>query len=217
MVMDEVRARLKIVHRTTQAREKNPVIPTSGMWDGGRVTIMGAMGDDGLNYFDFCNTGNWDNTKMFLLRMYAEFGRALIFMDNASYHIAGELKKITYQTNGEMQFRFLPKYTPELARSRSSRSPARAGFTAPAKRRRAPCKGPEGGHKPGHGGDRQNARMLHSKPVILPAPVVRAHAARGQAEPHRRGTYTQAINAPPAAHRRAPAPCMIHDADFHGN
>ena len=115
LVMDEAHVHLKIVPRTTWTRAKNPTIPTSGMWDRGRVTIMGVIGDDGLNYFDFCDTGNWDNTRMFLLKVYAEFGRTLIFMDNASCHIAGELEKITRQTGGGMQFRFLPKYTPELS------------------------------------------------------------------------------------------------------
>ena len=91
LVMDEAHVHLKIVPRTTWTRAKNPTIPTSGMWDRGRVTIMGVIGDDGLNYFDFCDTGNWENTKMFLLKVYAEFGRTLIFMDNASYHIAREL------------------------------------------------------------------------------------------------------------------------------
>lgn len=47
---------------------------------------MGVIVKDGVYYFDFYNSGNWINTKDFLLKVFKQFGPVLIFMDNASYH-----------------------------------------------------------------------------------------------------------------------------------
>ena len=114
LVQDEAHVQLKITPRKTWTREKNPIISTKGMWGNKRVTIMGVIGKDGISYFDFYDSGNWDNTKDFLLKVFKQFGLVLVFMDNASYHKKHELRALTRETNGKMQFRFLPKYTPEL-------------------------------------------------------------------------------------------------------
>ena len=114
LVEDEAHIRLKIVPRTTWSREKNPVISTRGMWGSKRVTIMGVIGRDGAHYFGFYDAGNWENTRDFLLKVHEQFGPVLIFMDHASYHQERNLNALTRETCGGMQFRFLPRYTPEL-------------------------------------------------------------------------------------------------------
>ena len=78
------------------------------------VTILGAIGENGTHYFEFCDAGNWNNVKSFLLNVHANFGKVLIFMDNARYHIKSGLKQLTKETNGDLQFEFFLKYTPEL-------------------------------------------------------------------------------------------------------
>ncbi len=52
---------------------------------------MGVIGKDETHYFDFYDSGNWDNTKDFLLKVYEQFGPVLIFMDNAPYHKKREI------------------------------------------------------------------------------------------------------------------------------
>ena len=111
---DEAHVHLKIVPRRTWSGERNPAISTKGMWGGRRVTIMGVIGRDGIHHLGFYDAGNWENTKRFLLDVHGKFGPVLIFMDNARYHQEYNLRALTRQTDGEMQFRFLPKYTPEL-------------------------------------------------------------------------------------------------------
>ena len=113
-MQDEAHVQLKIVPRTTWSRARNPAMSTGGMWGRKSVTITGAMGGDGEHYFGFYDAGNWENARDFLLRVYERFGPVLIFMDNASYHQKRNLGALARETGGGMQFRFLPKYTPEL-------------------------------------------------------------------------------------------------------
>ena len=115
LVQDEAHVQLKIVPKRTWSRQKNPTITTKGMWGNKRVTIMGVIGKDGAHYFDFYDSGNWENTKDFLLKVYEPFGPTLIFMDNASYHKKREIKALTRKLKGKIQIRFLPTYTPELS------------------------------------------------------------------------------------------------------
>ncbi len=115
LVLDEAHVHVRIVPKRTWSRQKNPSITTKGMWGNKRVTIMGVIGKDETHYFDFYDSGNWDNTKDFLLKVYEQFGPVLIFMDNAPYHKKREIKSLTRKLEGKIQIRFLPTYTPELS------------------------------------------------------------------------------------------------------
>ena len=115
LVQDEAHVYLKIVPKRTWSRQKKPVISTKGMWGNKRVTIMGVIGKDGTHYFDLYDSGNWENTKKFLLKVHEQFGPVLIFMDNASYHKKREIRALTRKFEGKIQVRFLLPYTPELS------------------------------------------------------------------------------------------------------
>lgn len=78
------------------------------------ITLLGAIGSRGEYYFRFYDAGNWDNTKNFLHGVHKKFGKALIFLDNATYHKKAGLESLTRETNGDLQFEFFLKYTPEL-------------------------------------------------------------------------------------------------------
>ncbi len=78
------------------------------------LTIIGAIGAEKEYYFRFYDTGNWVNVENFLQGVHKKFGKVLMFMDNAAYHKKDELKRITRETGGQMQFEFYLKYTPEL-------------------------------------------------------------------------------------------------------
>lgn len=81
----------------------------------GRATMIGIIGDGGLHYFEFCDSGNIENVEKFLMRAYKKFGKLLIFTDNASYHSEKMFDRLYEQTNGGIIAEFLPEYTPELA------------------------------------------------------------------------------------------------------
>lgn len=78
------------------------------------IAVLGVIGSNQEYCFDFYDAGNWLNVKDFLLKVHARFGKALTFMDNAPYHIKSEIEKLTRGTNGDLQFEFYLKYTPEL-------------------------------------------------------------------------------------------------------
>ena len=67
-----------------------------------------------MHHFGFYDAGNWDNVKDFLAGVHERFGRVLVFMDNAGYHKKAALRKMTRDTDGDMQFEFFPPHTPEL-------------------------------------------------------------------------------------------------------
>ena len=81
----------------------------------GRFTMFGIIWDDGLNYFEFYDTGNMKNMEDFLMKAYNKIGKMLIFTDNASYHSKNLFKKLYKITNGGIVVKFLPPYTPQLA------------------------------------------------------------------------------------------------------
>ncbi len=85
LVLDEAHVHVRIMPKRTWSRQKNPSISTKGMWGNKRVTIMGVIRKDVAHYFDFYDSGNWDNTKDFLLKVYEQFGPVLIFMDNGTW------------------------------------------------------------------------------------------------------------------------------------
>ena len=115
LVQDEAHIVLAVMPRKGWFRSKKPTI-TTGRVKGSknRVSIIGAIGIEGIHHFEVYSTANWNNFKDFLEKVHKKYGKVLMFLDNASYHRKKELEKITEETNGDMQFVFLPSYTPEL-------------------------------------------------------------------------------------------------------
>lgn len=113
--MDETYRLLENTPRRGWYRERRPVLPVRGRRRaGGRLTVIGAIGANGAHHFGFYDAGNWENVEDFVAEIHEKFGRALVFMDNASFHKKAALRKMTRDTGGDMQFGFFPPHTPEL-------------------------------------------------------------------------------------------------------
>ena len=115
MAMDATHKLIRNMPKKGWFRERNPVYKI-----GGRrkekivVTVIGAMGKDGIHHFEFYDAGNRASARDFLLRVHKKFGRVLMFMDNAGCHGKPGLEGLTREANGGLQFEFFLPYTPEL-------------------------------------------------------------------------------------------------------
>ncbi len=77
-----------------------------------RFYAVGALGD-GTLYCRFYDKANTENFIDFLMHLYEEYGRFVIFLDNASYHKSGALKEFLKGMAGKIKVYHLPSYTPE--------------------------------------------------------------------------------------------------------
>ena len=93
-----------------------------------RVSLIGAIGKDGIHHFEAYDTANWPNFEKFLRNLHKKFGKVLIYMDNAPYHGKARLREMTKETKGEMQFRFTLPYTPELNPIKTRWTPVKGGL-----------------------------------------------------------------------------------------
>lgn len=73
------------------------------------------------------DTANWANFEKFLRNLYKKFGKVLTYMDNAPYRGKARLRALAKETGGDIQFRFLPPYTPKLNPIESPVGPDQAG------------------------------------------------------------------------------------------
>ena len=107
LVQDESHVQLKIVPKRTWNRQKNTSISTKVMW-GNKSHHNGRHWQRRDALFWLYNSGNWKNTKDFLLKVYEQFGPVLIFMNNYYYHKKREIKALTRKLKGNIQIRCLP-------------------------------------------------------------------------------------------------------------
>lgn len=115
LVMDEAHVVLGSVPKRGWFRTSKPVMfVDSQKGVRKRVSLIGAIGKDGIHHFEAYDTANWPNFEKFLRNLHKKFGKVLIYMDNAPYHGKARLRDMTQETRGEMQFRFTLPYTPEL-------------------------------------------------------------------------------------------------------
>ncbi len=68
----------------------------------------------GVFFYEFYDKANADNYIDFLGRVHKKFGKALIFVDNASYHKSAKVKKYLESLDGEIIPEYLPPHAPEL-------------------------------------------------------------------------------------------------------
>ena len=78
-----------------------------------RFCAIGALGN-GTLYCRFYDKANTENFIDFLKHLYEEYGRFVIFLDNASYHKSGALKEFLKGMAGKIKVYYFPPYTPEL-------------------------------------------------------------------------------------------------------
>lgn len=78
-----------------------------------RFYSVGALGS-GTLYCRFYDKMNTENYIDFLTRTYDEYGKFVMFLDNASYHKSKTLKKFLEGMEGKIKICYFPPYTPEL-------------------------------------------------------------------------------------------------------
>ena len=78
-----------------------------------RFHSVGAISDDAL-YCLFYDTVNSDVYCDFLRRLHREFGKVLLFLDNAAWHKSAAVCRCLREMNGDIQIRYFLPYTPEL-------------------------------------------------------------------------------------------------------
>ena len=78
-----------------------------------RFYSIGALGNGTFHcrFYDTVNTGNFID---FLISTYLEYGKFVIFLDNAAYHKSKKLKRFLKAMNDEIIVYYFPPYTPEL-------------------------------------------------------------------------------------------------------
>ncbi len=97
-----------------------------------KMQIFGILAA-GVFFYESCGKANADNYIGFLGRVHKKFGKALIFVDNASYRKSAKAKKFLESLDGDIILECLPPHAPEpnpverCSGGRSSaRSPARS-------------------------------------------------------------------------------------------
>lgn len=78
-----------------------------------RFYSMGLLGN-GTLYCRFYDKANTENYMDFLRHAYKEYGKIVIFTDNASIHKAKALMRFLDEMDGKIKIYYFPPYTPEL-------------------------------------------------------------------------------------------------------
>lgn len=78
-----------------------------------RFHSIGALSEDTL-YCAFYDKANSENYCDFLRQLHREFGKVLLFLDNASYHKSKAVNECLREMGGDVQIRYFLPYTPEL-------------------------------------------------------------------------------------------------------
>ena len=78
-----------------------------------KTTVFGVLGEDTF-FFRFYKKANSKTVRRFLRQVHKKFEKVLIILDNASYHKSKKVKELLEEFEGDIQFVFLPPYTPEL-------------------------------------------------------------------------------------------------------
>ena len=65
-------------------------------------------------YCAFYDKANSESYCDFLRQLHKKFGKVLLFLDNASCHKSGMVRKCLKEMGGDIQIRYFPPYTPEL-------------------------------------------------------------------------------------------------------
>ena len=77
------------------------------------VKVFCAVGEDVLLPMP-ADSANSDEFIDFLDRIHRAYGKAVLILDNASYHKSGKVRKKLEEMNGDIELIFLPPYTPQL-------------------------------------------------------------------------------------------------------
>ena len=106
-------ARLVVVHVKNGRYPRERPVTTPVSLSRQRFHSIGAPSDDAL-YCAFYDKANGEDYCDFLRQLHREFGRVLLFLDNASYHKSGAVRECLEEMGGDIQIRYFLPYTSEL-------------------------------------------------------------------------------------------------------
>ena len=78
-----------------------------------RFYTFGVLSSD-RQFHAFYDKANSDNFLDFLREVHKQFGKCVVFLDNASYHKSKAVLEGLEEFGGDIVLEYFPKYTPEL-------------------------------------------------------------------------------------------------------